>query len=96
MFSIRLSFHRLEHDNDNSKETLDIYVKPRMFSFITAFIWLSFSVFFRSRVSKTIDQICLKGNLSSLGGRVKRNIITLGIVPVLVIIYHDIIFFFRW
>ena len=61
---------------------------PRLFSFITAFIWFSFSVFFKRNVNKTIDQLCPQGNLSSLGGKEKRNIQTLGICVVVVIHYN--------
>ena len=77
--SLNYLLYRLEHDKDNSRETSDTYVVPRLFPFITAVIWGALAAFFRRNVRSTIHEMCPHGHLAALGGRVKRNIQTLGI-----------------
>jgi hypothetical protein len=69
---------RLEHDNDNTRANSHTYILPRMFPFITCFLWGAFAFFFRRKIRATISLACRDGNLSAFGGRLKRNIVTLG------------------
>ena len=69
---------RLEHDKDHTRTSSHTYIVPRMFPFITGVIWAVFAAFFRKKIRANIYQICPQGKLLAIGGKLKRNIQTLG------------------
>ena len=71
---------RLEHDKDNTQITTNTSVLPCIFASIFSFIWGAFAAFFRKKIRATIYQVCPHGKLSAIGGKIKRNIQTLGTV----------------
>ena len=78
---MEISFHfafRLEHGQNNSKEASRTYISMRLFPILTAIIWGYLAAFFRSRTRATIGKMCPQGKQSSIGGKHKRNIMTLG------------------
>ena len=76
---IRFVNFRLEHnDKINSSAIKYTYVLPRLLSGITAFLWAAGALFFRMRVRASITEVCPQGQHSAIGGRKRRNIITLG------------------
>ena len=54
------------------------YIIPRLFHYITAFLWATAATFFRLWIQAAIMVVCPQGKLSALGGKSKRNIQTLG------------------
>ena len=71
-------FFRLEHDKVNNRQTSHTYIVPRLFHIITAVIWGVMAISFKRTIWANIYMICPQGKLSALGGRLKRNIVTLG------------------
>ena len=69
---------RLEYGEDNTKEASRTYIAARLFPIFTVIIWDTLAAFFRSRIRGTILRLCPQGKLSAIGGKFKRNIITLG------------------
>ena len=70
---------RLEHDQDNTRESSQTYIVPRMLPIMHTIIWGSCAVLFRTKIRATIHGLCPLGKLSALGGKQKRNLLTLGI-----------------
>ena len=71
-------FSRLEPGKDTTRETSQMYVVMRLLPLITMIIWAIGSMSFTRKIRATIRQICPSGKLSAIGGKWKRNIITLG------------------
>ena len=65
-------------DYEENYETSKTYAKYRILIIITFFIWGALAMFCRQRVYAIISRICPGGNLAVIGGRKKRNILTLG------------------
>ena len=65
-------------DYEENYETSKTYAKYRILLIITFFIWGALAMFCRQRVHAIISRICPGGNLAVIGGRKKRNILTLG------------------
>ena len=73
------SFFRLEYDQDSmTRRTSYTYVSYRIIQLITGALWLAFGSFFRIRIHQTISTICPQGKHSAIGGKRKRNILSLG------------------
>ena len=71
-------FFRLEFDKDTTRKTSHTYLLPRINQIVTSCIWLFFFTFFKRRISA----FCPQGVRSSIGGKKKRNILTLGTISV--------------
>jgi hypothetical protein len=71
---------RLEYGQDRTRKTTHTYILPRILGLITAFLWGAFAAFFRISIRRTISRICPHGRMSLIGGKKKRNILTLGMV----------------
>ena len=54
------------------------YIIPRLFHYITAFLWATAATFFRLRIQAAIMMVCPQGRLAAVGGKRRRNIQTLG------------------
>ena len=70
---------RLEPGKDNTRETSQTYVVNRILPFITAVIFATALISFSRAIRAFIQETCPQGKLSAIGGKRKRNIITLGI-----------------
>ena len=79
---------RLEHNNNLDSSRIQTYVFPRLLSGITVFLWAAFGTFFRFRVHAAISEVCPAGLLSAIGGKKRRNIITLGQYKHMFSLYH--------
>jgi hypothetical protein len=90
---------RLEHDKDTTRRTSQTYVLPRVLQLITAFLWVASACYFKRSIKRTISHICPHGKLSAIGGRKKRNLVTLDgdltmlATMVLAIVFDNIIIF---
>ena len=73
---------RLDIDTDKIGEFNRFFIIPRLFIIITLFLWTAIALLFKRRIYSTIKEICPLGTMAALGGKAKRNIITLGIVHV--------------
>ena len=72
-------FFRLEYDQDSmTRRTSYTSVSYRIKQLITGTLWLAFGSFFRIRIHQTISTICPQGKNSAIGGKRKRNILSLG------------------
>jgi hypothetical protein len=65
-------------DYEENYKTSKTYAKFRILIIITLFIWGALAMFCRQRVHAIISRICPGGNLAAIGGKKKRNILTLG------------------
>ena len=66
---------RLERDEEAKEK---IYLVPRVLHIMTAILWAAGVTFFRVRVHTTIKEVCPLGVHSAIGGKKRRNIITMG------------------
>ena len=73
---IKFIFNRLMLGEDG-KQSLQIYLMPRIRQFMTITIWCFFAYFFQKRIKDSVQQICPNGRQNALGGRRKRNLLKL-------------------
>ena len=65
----------LEHEEEAKEK---IYLVPRLLHSVTAILWAAGVTFFRLRVHTSIKEVCPRGVHSAIGGKKRRNIITMG------------------
>ena len=62
-----------------TRKTWHSYVAFRIIQLMTGTLYIAFGSFFRLRIHQTLSEMCPQGKFSAIGGKQKRNILSLGI-----------------